>query len=267
MTGNAAFIGGGTMASAILASAVEMRIWSPEQISVADIDEATRRRHNGLGHITFPSPEDLPESSAYFLCVKPQDMAEACASLAKGRSLDGKAVVSIAAGVSVATLNRLLGGSQVIRTMPNTPILVGQGCTFAYGPDGQDSEAALLARKLFSAMGKYYWVEQESLIDAATALSGSGPAYAYLVIEAMANNAAKMGLDADVSLEAAVATVQGACAMIASSSEIPSSLRAKVTSKGGTTEAALRTLSEMGFEDALGEAMIAAQKRAEELSG
>lgn len=257
-----AFVGGGVMASAILAS-----LDSKSGASVADPSADARKRHESAGLAACASPADLPEADAYFLCVKPQDMADACASLASGRDLAGVPVISIAAGVSVATLVGLLGGAQVVRTMPNTPLVAGKGFTFACGPDGSGSAAAQLARETFSAMGGFRWLENENLMHAATALSGSGPAYAYLVIEAMAAKGAEMGLDPALALEATLATVAGACAMVESAGETPGELRRKVTSKGGTTEAALGLLSDRGFADALTEAIEAARRRSEELSG
>lgn len=267
MTVKIAFVGGGTMATAILSSAGIGIRWKPSEICVAEPVAETRKRHEKAGHLTCEKPEDLPKAGAYFLCVKPQDMAEACASLAKSNDFKDQAVISIMAGVSVATLKKSLGGGQVIRAMPNTPVLVNMGCTFAHGPDGQDTDAACLAREAFSSMGDYHWVADETLIDVATALSGSGPAYAYLVIEAMANKASELGLDSDVALKATLATLQGACGMVMATKEDPASLRKKVTSKGGTTEAALQVLADKGFADALSEAIEAAKDRAVSLSG
>ena len=266
MTAKVAFVGGGMMASAILASPIARDLWPAGTAVVAEPDASARERLTAAGYVVCADAAELPAAEAYFLCVKPQDLPLACASLVRSNRLVYQPVISIAAGVTTTTLAQLLGGGQFVRTMPNTPVLVGHGCTFACGPDGPNSAAAQLATTVFQGCGAYHWVEREDLIDAATALSGSGPAYAYLVIETMAATAVEMGLSPTVALEAAVATVRGACEMVSSTAELPAVLRERVTSKGGTTAAALRTLEDRGFATALATAMTAAKDRARELS-
>ena len=262
-----AFIGGGNMATAILASMCAQAQHKSESFFVADPIKETRRRHANNGHKTFASAARLPDADACFLCVKPQDIETACADLAKGSFTGDKAVISIAAGIPTARLATLLGSKDIVRTMPNTPVMVGEGCTFAHGPNGPESNAARLARDCFSTMGQFHWVEDERLMDVATALSGSGPAYGYVVIETMSAVAERMGMEHKAALEATIATLKGACKMAEQANESPQSLRKKVTSKGGTTEAALKMLYEKGFAEALDKAMEAAKKRSEELSG
>ena len=255
------------MATALLNSAGCKRLWEPSQIAIAEPVAEIGARHEAAGHLVVDNPSKLPAADCYFLCVKPQDMEAACTALGGSRSMGCTPVVSIAAGVTVPNLAGWLGGGQIVRTMPNTPLLVGHGFTFAHGPEGGSSPAAKLASDLFSSVGGYCWLTDENLLDAATALSGSGPAYAYLVIETMASTAAKMGIEPKVALEATLATLQGACEMVSATGELPEQLRRNVTSKGGTTAAALQVLEDLRFAQSLDKAMIAAEKRGSDLSG
>ena len=236
-------------------------------MAVADPSEDARDRlARELGVPVCESPDELPEADSYFLCVKPQDMTGACEQLAAGGRVSGQPVVSIAAGITTESISKSLGVASVVRTMPNTPLLVGHGCVFAHCPGGVDTKEAKLAERVFRPMGQFHWLGDERLMDAATALSGSGPAYAYLVIEAMSEAAREMGIDAGVAMEATLATVAGACEMVRQGDDSPGVLRERVTSKGGTTQAALEALERGGFAKTLADAMEAARSRSEELS-
>lgn len=268
MSATANFVGGGNMASAILGSAAFTKDWAAANVAIADPDTATRDRHASNGHPVLPSPAELPEAGTCFLCVKPQDMHTACTDLLAGGSITAETtVISIAAGISTGDLaNWLDNKGRFVRTMPNTPLLVGQGCTFAYTEHPHDGPAGTVTQRVFAGCGEFFWVAREALLDAATALSGSGPAYAYLVIETMARVAAEMGLPPQEALAAATATVSGAATLVGSSATNPATLREQVTSKGGTTAAALAVLEEQGFAAALAAAMQAAAQRSQELS-
>ncbi|MBF2735289.1 MAG: pyrroline-5-carboxylate reductase [Betaproteobacteria bacterium AqS2] len=261
-----AFIGGGVMASALLQAAARV----PEITAVHVVEPLAARREKlaADGVAACATPADLPAGlGACLLCVKPQDMPQACAGLAAAVDLDGLPVISIAAGTTIARLRGWLGGGLIVRTMPNTPLRAGQGCTFACAADPAAAEAAAVPLKIFAAAGLLLWLDDERLLDAATALSGSGPAYVYLLIETMARTAREMGIEADAALAAAVATVSGAAAMAGGPGADPAELRRQVTSKGGTTKAALDTLEAAGFAPALAAAMEAARQRGAELAG
>lgn len=261
-----AFVGAGAMGGALIGCAGSAKLWRPEQIAIAEPDAARRERHARAGASVVADPAELPEAHSYLLCVKPQEMRKACEGLAGSRALGDAPVISIAAGISLANLAAWLGGGELVRTMPNTPLLVGQGFTFAHGAAGEASASGRLARDLFGSVGGFCWLADESLLDAATALSGSGPAYAYLVIETMIATAKEMGIDPATAREATLATLAGACAMVAQTARSPQELRAEVTSAGGTTAAALALLQDKGFAEALAAAMAAARRRSRELS-
>lgn len=260
-----AAVGGGKMASALLAGAMRAGLWPASEIAVAEKNAALHARWKKLGCHVCRGAAELPEAEAYLLCVKPHDIADACAELSGSRDLAGGCVISIAAGVRVVRLQSMLVGAKIVRAMPNTPAAVGEGCTFAYCPDAGSEDRELVAR-LFSSCGIFSWVGDETLIDTATALSGSGPAYAFLLIEAMTAAAVGMGMEHGQALNAATQTLRGAAAFLRESGSSPEQLRADVTSPGGTTEQALRVLSERGFAQSISEAMCAACKRARELS-
>ncbi|MCY4325314.1 MAG: NAD(P)-binding domain-containing protein, partial [Betaproteobacteria bacterium] len=182
------------MAAALLRGAQAAGILEPAQIAVAEPVEQLRRQWEQAGCQTVADASQLPEAAAYLLCVKPQDLAAAAGQLAGSRNLAKALTVSIVAGARVETLTRLLDSSLIVRTMPNTPAQIGEGCTFAYA-----APAAVAGKEpvgqLFASVGKLLWVERENLIDAATAVAGSGPAYAFALIEAMTAAGKKLGLE------------------------------------------------------------------------
>jgi pyrroline-5-carboxylate reductase len=180
-------------------------------------------------------------------------------------------VISIAAGISIASLAHWLGSptapfNNIVRCMPNTPALVGAGVTGLAAPLGLSTENKMRATNLLAAVGQTVWVKDDAAIDAVTALSGSGPAYVFLFLEALIQGGEALGLTADQAKELAMATLAGATKLAGDSPETPSTLRERVTSKGGTTAAALSVLQESHFVDIVGRAMNAADRRASELS-
>jgi pyrroline-5-carboxylate reductase len=195
--------------------------------------------------------------------VKPQVFAEAAAPCAPfiGDALQ----VSVMAGVRSETIAAATGTERVVRTMPNTPALIGQGIAGLYARAAVTAEDRATVEALLATTGAMLWVEQEADLDAVTALSGSGPAYVFFFIEAMMQAASEMGLDPAQGRQLALATFRGATALAESSGESPETLRARVTSKGGTTHAAITTMESLGVKPAIVQALHAARQRAREL--
>jgi pyrroline-5-carboxylate reductase len=202
------------------------------------------------------------------LAVKPQLMADVLPSLAR---LAGPQTVflSIAAGQSLATLERLLGGSYpIVRAMPNTPAAIGEGMSVACSNIAVQQDQIEHCITLLGAVGEIAWIDDEKLMDAVTAVSGSGPAYLFALTECLAQAGIKQGLDDQLARQLARVTMEGAAALMRQSGEPPETLRHKVTSPGGTTEAALKVLlSEGGLPTLMDEAISAAAQRSRELSG
>ena len=208
----------------------------------------------------------LEVSEWVFLAIKPQILATVLPTL-RPHLRDHHRVVSIVAGASLETLEQGLGGgARVIRTMPNTPALVGQGMTVLVGGENASTADVKTARGLFEGVGEALVVEDEGLLDAVTAVSGSGPGFLFAYAEASLAAARSAGLSADLSRQLVQQTIIGAAALWRESGESPGTLRERVTSPGGTTEAGLAALSENGFSDAVGAAIAAACARSRELA-
>lgn len=234
---------------------------------VVEPAEALRDRASSLGATVVANPQDLPDELApdlIFLAVKPQVMPSVLPDYAR---FAGSTFVSIAAGTTVATLWAGLGaGAAVIRCMPNTPAAIGAGMMVCWGTDNVTDAAKALSDDLLAASGKVAWIKDEALMDAVTAVSGSGPAYIFHFIEALTAAAIKAGLPEDLSQTLAMQTVMGAGRLAAESDTPPGTLREQVTSPGGTTAAGLAVLRETGaLEALLVETVEAARARGEEL--
>jgi pyrroline-5-carboxylate reductase len=213
----------------------------------------------GVG-VTGVADDVVREADAVVLAVKPQQMREVLEPLA-GR-LDHALVVSVAAGLRIADLARWLGGHRrIVRAMPNTPALVGAGMTGLCAADGVDGEDRELAGRMLGSVGSVVWVEDEARMDAVTAVSGSGPAYVFHFIEALEAAAVARGFDADTARRLAIGTALGAAKLAAESEDGPDVLRQKVTSKGGTTAAALAVFDEGGLMALVDRAVAAAEAR------
>lgn len=253
------------MATALIGGLVA-KGFDPRAISVIELSPAARER---LGarypvHVATAPDAAMQSSDTLVLAVKPQDMRAALASLAT--AVRGKLVVSIAAGVTLEALSRWLGGHRkLVRCMPNTPALVGAGIAGLYALPEVSAEERKRAEAILRAVGEVVWLEDERLLDAVTAVSGSGPAYVFWFIEQLAASAVRLGLPRDAALQLALQTVLGAAKLAAASGKSPSDLRKDVTSKGGTTEAALRVFEEEGLAERLARALQAAARRSEEL--
>ena len=198
------------------------------------------------------------------MAVKPQDFKQVALSLAphlKTIASDRLLIISIAAGIRLSSMASWLGHSRCVRAMPNTPALIGMGITGLCADASVDAQARSQAAALCNAVGQSVWVSDENLIDAVTALSGSGPAYVFAFLEALQSGGEKLGLDPASARALAYATLQGAAQLAVNSAESAASLREKVTSKGGTTAAALAVLKEEDWQGILEAALAAAAKR------
>ena len=259
------FLGGGNMANALIGGMLK------QGIDAADIDvidpgsEARAKLTETYAVNCYASAADAPAApDVLLLAVKPQQMKDAVAPLV-GR-LGNAVVVSIAAGLDMAALARWLGGHRkIVRCMPNTPALIGAGITGLCALPEVSASEREAAERVLRAVGSTVWIADEAQMDGVTALSGSGPAYVFLFIEAMQQAAADLGFTPEQGRQLAIETVQGAAALAAQSSEPASVLRERVTSKGGTTEAALNKMAEMGVKAGIVAGVKAAQARGQEL--
>lgn len=259
------FLGGGNMASALIGGLLGQGFVAAD-IQVAELHEAGRARlaaDFGVRAVETVDPDWLA-ADVLVLAVKPQQMREALAPLA-GR-LSTQLVVSIAAGLRIGELSRWLGGhALMVRAMPNTPALIGQGMTGLYAAPAVSGAQREAVGCILAAAGQSVWVEREDLLDAVTALSGSGPAYVFHFIEALQQGGEKLGLPPEIALRLALQTLVGASALAATSPDSPALLREKVTSKGGTTAAALESMAADDFIGLVERALRAAALRAAEL--
>ena len=259
-----AIMGVGSMGGALLAGLLKAG-WTPEEITLIESyapRAAEVRESSGCRTVGSPA-QGIDRQEAVVLAVKPQDIAPALEQLAAVMT-PRQVLVALVAGVPISVYERSLGAVPVIRTMPNTPALIGEGITACAPGTHASEEHMALAMRVLSAVGEAEEVE-EPLLDAVTAVSGSGPAYAYLLAEAMAAAGVREGLEPEAALRLAVLTVKGAAAMMEASDEGPAALRRRVASPGGTTEAALAVMEQMDFAGVVGEAVAAATRRSEEL--
>jgi pyrroline-5-carboxylate reductase len=258
-----AFVGGGNMARSLIGG-LARRGADTRRIRVAEPVAALREALAAdFGVQVFERGEDaVAGAGLWLLAVKPQMMRAACLPLAGTAQAQHPLVVSIAAGIPVARLQHWLGGGlSVVRCMPNTPALLGAGVTGLYAADGVDAGQRQRAEDLLSSAGATVWVDAEPLIDAVTAVSGSGPAYVFLLADAMEAAAIAEGLPAADARTLVVQTLLGAGRMLDEAGEAPAELRRRVTSPGGTTQAAIETFQTGGFEALVASAVHAARER------
>ena len=235
-------------------------------IAVVEVSPAARER---LGarypvHVATAPDASVQRSEVLVLAVKPQAMRPALASISG--VLHGKLIISIAAGITLDALSRWLGGHRrLVRCMPNTPALIGAGITALYAPADVDAQDREKAESILRTVGEVVWVPEERLLDPVTAVSASGPAYVFWFIEQLAASAVKLGIPKEDALLLAKQTVLGAARLALSSEKEPAELRKDVTSKGGTTEAALKVFEEEKLAERFFRAIEAASRRAEEM--
>ncbi len=263
-----AFIGGGHMTTALVGGL--LRHGAPvDSVRVADpVPSQLERLAYEFGvRGGTDNREVVAGADLVVLAVKPQDMADAARGIAPDLAARRTLVVSVAAGVRLGDLARWLGpGVPMVRAMPNRPALIGAGITALYAGPGITADDRVAVERLMSAAGETVWLEQESQMDAATAISGSGPAYFFLLIEALEAAGMEIGLPHETSRRLAAATARGAGRMAAESGLEPATLREQVTSKGGTTAAALEVLESSGLRGIVRSAVDAAARRSVELA-
>lgn len=260
-------IGGGNMARALIGGLCRHGI-DPQRIGVAEPQTAARQAlaaDFGV-QVTADNRAAVADARVVLLAVKPQVLRAVLAGVAADLPQDAL-LLSIAAGITSAQIERWAGSPRrVVRSMPNTPSLIGEGATGLFANPACSQQDRQLAEQLLAAVGRCAWIETEALMDAVTALSGSGPAYVFLLAEAMQAAGQAEGLPAEVSRRLARQTLIGAAAMLGADPAEASALRHRVTSPGGTTEAAVQLLQAEGFEALVGRAIAAARRRGVELS-
>jgi len=263
-----AFVGGGNMAASLIGGLLAAgHPASRLRAAVRTADNAARLRQRFAVETLTDSAQAIAGADVVVLAVKPQQMAEALRGL---RVEPSATVISVAAGVRVATLAQWLGTTAVVRSMPNTPALFRSGISGLYAEPALSAVSRQRAERVLGCVGETCWVGQEEQIDAVTALSGCGPAYYFLLTEVLRNAGAALGLDPAVAAQLAHSTFIGAAQMARDAGEDVAVLRAQVTSKGGSTEAALAHLEAAGlgriFQEALAAADSRARLRGEELA-
>ena len=255
---------GRALISGLLASG-----FSSNQISVVEANAVTALKLyedfgvQGIGaleQIAF----DFSKNNVVVMAIKPQDfnvVAKGLASKLKHATAPGPLILSIAAGIRLKDMSRWLDHARCVRAMPNTPALIGKGITGLFADAAVNADDRQLAETICSAVGQSIWVSEEKLMDAVTAVSGSGPAYVFAFLEAMQSAGEKLGLDADNARKLAYATLEGAAQLAHNSDEHAGVLRERVTSKGGTTAAALDVMKQQGWNEILEKAIEAASQR------
>jgi len=263
------FIGSGNMAEALIRGITTAKVYAPQSVFVSDIRQERLQELADRYGVTpcRTNAEVVERSETVVLSVKPQIMNEALQSI-QAAPKTGKLFISIAAGIKVAKIAGVLGDVPIIRVMPNTPALVGEGASALFA-NARAESLLNQALSVFSAVGKAVVVPEEGLIDAVTAVSGSGPAYFFLLMEAMIDAAVTLGLPADVAKDLVLQTAKGAGLLAVEADkngESPAVLRRNVTSPHGTTEAALKVFAARDFPILVAEALTAARDRSRELS-
>ena len=261
-------IGGGTMGEAILSALLKKRLVLPENVMVKEVIES-RREHlakmHGIG-VTSSGTEAVRPADIIILAVKPQTLPEVLTELS-GQIENKQLVISIMAGVKIDTLRDGLRHDRIVRSMPNTPAQIGEGMTIWTATSHVTDLQKKSARNILGVMGEEIYVDDERMIDMATAVSGSGPAYFFLFLEALIDAAVSVGLPPDMAKRMALQTMLGAGLLVEKSGTDPAELRRMVTSPGGTTAEALRVFEERKFNAVVAEAVNAAYKKARILGG
>jgi pyrroline-5-carboxylate reductase len=264
MSERIAFIGGGNMASAIIGGLIKQG-YSPGRIEVVEPFAEARQLLRDKFHLTAHEGPGafLDGVDMVVWAVKPQTFKEA--ALQVRLHTKGALHLSVAAGIPSASIARWLDTDRVVRSMPNTPALIGMGITGLFARPGVSDGDRDWIEQVVATMGQYLWLEREEQLDAVTALSGSGPAYVFYFLEAMVAAGTEMGLTREQAYKLALETFRGASALAHASTEPPETLRQRVTSKGGTTHAAITAMETSQVKSLFGQALHAAEQRAREL--
>ncbi len=263
-----AFIGGGNMARSLIGGLLRHGA-APGGIAVAEPDAALREAlRRELGVATHAAnAAAASDAEVLVLAVKPQVLRGVCTELRESAQARRPLIVSVAAGVRIEQIDRWLGGGlAVVRAMPNTPALIGAGATALYANAQVDAAQRALAERLLGAVGLVVWLDDEALMDTVTALSGSGPAYFFALVEALEDAAVAQGLPRAIARALAAQTCLGAGRMLREGDAAPAELRRRVTSPGGTTQAALDRLAADDFAAIVARALAAATRRGQELA-
>jgi pyrroline-5-carboxylate reductase len=263
-----AFIGGGNMGEAILSSLLTQKLSQPQDIFVSDILE-NRRQYIKDKYDVFVTDDNkraVRGTEVVLLAIKPQNLPEVMNDLVS-QIKPGQLVLSIIAGATIKTLSSGLGYNRIVRVMPNTPAQIGEGMSVWTATPEVSQGQREWARSILGAIGKEIYVDDEKYLDMVTAVSGSGPAYFFLFVESLVEAAVDIGISHDMAQEMVVQTMLGSGHLIQKSGKPPAELRRMVTSKGGTTEAALNVLSEGEFTNLVVRAVNAAYNKAKILGG
>ncbi|WP_246146688.1 pyrroline-5-carboxylate reductase [Rubripirellula lacrimiformis] len=263
---NLAVIGGGQMGRALVSGMLAADVVQGDHVRLVDRNPASKQwwATNHPEVVITDLPAAVSDSDVVLLAVKPHGMESVAKQ--KGRFWNKKLVMSVAAGVSLGSLGQWIGHERVVRVMPNTPCLVGLGACGYCVPEGFPDADIAIVEAMLGAVGISVKVLEKQM-DAVTGVSGSGPAYVFLMIEAMADGGVKAGLPRPLAMQLATQTVMGAAKMVAETGRHPGELKDSVASPGGTTIAALATLEHNGFRSAVIEAVAAAANRSRELGG
>lgn len=260
------FIGGGNMASALISGLLQQG-YAAEQLHVVEINAESRENIKQAFGITAVADlaDGIANSDVIVLSVKPQQLFELAQKVAP--LLKDQLVISIAAGIRATDIMRWLGGyARVVRAMPNTPSLVRSGVAGLYAAPGVGEQDKKIAESILAAVGSTLWVDEEEMLHVVTAISGSGPAYVFYFIESMQQAAIELGLTPDQARQLSLETFEGASKLAGTSAEDAATLRARVTSKGGTTEQAIQAMEENDIKCKIIAAIHAANRRSRELS-
>jgi len=263
-----AFIGGGNMARSLIGGMIATGV-SNQNISVSEPQADLRKCLNEDFEVSASEENASVAKGAdvIVLAVKPQILQEVVTPLGSLVAEARPLLISVAAGVTCLSIERWVGGQPaLIRVMPNTPALIGAGISALYANSNVSDDQRALAEKIMAAVGKTIWIKEEALMDAVTAVSGSGPAYFFYVMQAIYDAAVREGLDTQTARLLTLETALGAARLALASTEDPGNLQAQVTSPGGTTEAAINVLDNSGVRDALQKAVSAARARGGELA-
>ncbi|WKD28755.1 pyrroline-5-carboxylate reductase [Halomonas sp. KG2] len=268
MASKITFIGAGNMASAIIGGLIDSGV-SPSDITATAPNESELTPLAARLGINTNTDNNaaVEDADVVVLAVKPQIMRSVCEAMRNNVQQQSPLIISIAAGLDAATIDQWLGGNNaLVRCMPNTPALVGIGASGLYANSAVSEEQRTLATQLMEAVGIVEWVEEESLLDAVTAVSGSAPAYFFLMFEAMEEAAVKLGLPAATARRLAIQTALGAATMAQRSDKDPATLKQNVMSPGGTTERAIQHMEDAQLRATISDAMQACAQRAEAMS-
>ncbi|MFA5825740.1 MAG: pyrroline-5-carboxylate reductase [Gallionellaceae bacterium] len=262
---NITFIGGGNMATALIGGLLNNKSYAAQELSVVEVSEdACAKLHNQFSiRATTNLAQGVAGSGVIVLAVKPQQLREVCAQLSA--LLNDQLIVSIAAGIRAGDISRWLNTPNIVRCMPNTPALIQSGVTGLYALPEVGSVQREIAKNILNAVGSSVWLQEETMLDGVTAVSGSGPAYVFYFIEAMQQAARELGFNETDAKRLVIDTFLGAAKLADASADEVSVLRARVTSKNGTTERALLSMENDGVKQHIVAAVHAAAIRSKEM--